>query len=269
MRDAARRSIRDDLLSIPGIASAMLDGGETLPEGVKVQLAPGADPDSVAREVRRVLAGHGMRSQMTAAAVAPRVAPPPPAPRTVINLADFDHLTPAAGGEDDSAEDGDEVVDARGRSAVRPAGESDVDPLLSSAAEFLARGERVAESAEPDAADRASSYPSAPLLGDVTITQRSGGVAVSVTAGGRKASRVAVDSEEGINQALLEAICELVDVEPVPAVLSVGVADHEGTSVVSVLIDDGAVLHAGSSVLRGSRAWAVAKAFWSAVSRSA
>jgi hypothetical protein len=75
-----------------------------------------------------------------------------------------------------------------------------------------------------------------------------------------------VGSEDGIDQALLEAICELLDVKPVPAVLSVATAAHNGTAVVSVLIDDGVLRRGGSAVLGGNRPWSVARAFWAALS---
>jgi hypothetical protein len=54
--------LRNELLSIAGIASAELEGAEDAPQGVRVQLAAGADAESVGREVQRILASHGMRS---------------------------------------------------------------------------------------------------------------------------------------------------------------------------------------------------------------
>ena len=242
MGDQARRSIREELLSIVGIADAALDGEAPLPEGVKVQLAPGADPDEVGREVARVLAGHGMRSRMVVPGVAPHAAPPPPAPRTVINLAEFDQFgaEPAAAdaesGEDDATGEADRLD--------QPENEPPAP----------------AEEAAPPAAAPV------PTLRDVTISQRASGVAVSVAVGDGEVQRVAVASEGGIDQALLEAVCELLGVEPVPALVSVSHAEVAGCMIVSILIDDGATRRAGSAVDRGNRPWAAAKAFWSALS---
>jgi hypothetical protein len=241
--DQARRPIHEELLSIPGIAGAEFEGDPSTPDGVRIQLAPGADPDAIGLEVKRVLAGHGMRSQMTAPAVAPRVPPPPPEPRTVVNLADFDPSIVAV--EDALPEPGDDTGSAddpsvEAGSADHPADGMDRDPAPMSSA--------------------------VPILGDVVITQRGGGVTVSVAAGDRVATRPAVASEEGIDNALLEAVCEVLGVAPVPMLISVAAEDLSGSAAVSVLVDDGTARHAGSAVDRGNRAWAVARAFWSAVS---
>jgi len=56
--------LRDDLLSLPGVESADLDGDELAPNGVRVRLAPGTDVGAVGEEVRRVLALHGLRSEV-------------------------------------------------------------------------------------------------------------------------------------------------------------------------------------------------------------
>lgn len=57
-------SLRAELLAIDGIAAAELDGTDEAPLGVRVQLAAGANPDSVGIEVEKVLANHGMKSHL-------------------------------------------------------------------------------------------------------------------------------------------------------------------------------------------------------------
>ena len=57
-------SLRAELLAIEGIASAELEGNEEAPQGVRVQLAAGADAESVGMAVEKVLAEHGMRSHL-------------------------------------------------------------------------------------------------------------------------------------------------------------------------------------------------------------
>ncbi|MEN8234284.1 MAG: hypothetical protein ABFR89_05110 [Actinomycetota bacterium] len=64
--------LHDDLVSLPGVESADLDGDSTAPTGVRVRLAPGVDAAIVGDEVQRVLALHGLRSEV-------EVAPPSPA----------------------------------------------------------------------------------------------------------------------------------------------------------------------------------------------
>jgi hypothetical protein len=95
--DQVPDTLRDQLLAIPGIDDAELEGDVAAPAGVRVRLTAGADPQSVGREVQRILAEHGMRSQVsdaTAAAPAPPPPPPPPPPPgTVVNLADYEDDT--------------------------------------------------------------------------------------------------------------------------------------------------------------------------------
>jgi hypothetical protein len=158
--------IREDLLSIPGIAEAELDGGAALPAGVKVQLAPGADPDVVGREVRRVLAGHGMRFHITVPAVAPRTPPPPPPPRTVINLADFDHLSSGTLNPGDSGGELIGLNEPIGSKVGHVVSSTEPEGSASDLAQVDTPDDPVAE-VEPSAG---LSYPPVPVRGDVTIT---------------------------------------------------------------------------------------------------
>ncbi|MBN2114301.1 MAG: hypothetical protein JW785_09265 [Acidimicrobiia bacterium] len=79
----AAPSLRDELLGLPGVAEVELDGEGSAPSGVRIRLAPDADPDRVGLEVQRVLAAYGMRSRVDGTAVAPPPLPPLPplAPR--------------------------------------------------------------------------------------------------------------------------------------------------------------------------------------------
>lgn len=54
--------LKDDLLSIPGVESADLDGDVVAPDGVRVHLSPGVDASVVGDQVQRVLSLHGLRS---------------------------------------------------------------------------------------------------------------------------------------------------------------------------------------------------------------
>ncbi|MEN8112948.1 MAG: hypothetical protein ABFS21_01060 [Actinomycetota bacterium] len=82
--------LRDDLLSLPGVEGADLDGDSTAPSGVRVRLAPGVDAAVVGDEVQRVLALHGLRSEV-------EVGPPaPPAAAPVSGDRADDRPTPAA-----------------------------------------------------------------------------------------------------------------------------------------------------------------------------
>jgi len=77
----AAPSLRDELLGLPGVAEVELDGESGAPSGVRIRLAPDADPDEVGLEVQRVLAAHGMRSRVDGSPAAPPPLPPlPPLP---------------------------------------------------------------------------------------------------------------------------------------------------------------------------------------------
>lgn len=77
----AAPSLREELLDLPGVAEVELDGEGSAPSGVRIRLAPDADPDRVGLEVQRVLAAHGMRSRVDGrAAEAPPLPPLPPLP---------------------------------------------------------------------------------------------------------------------------------------------------------------------------------------------
>ncbi len=69
--------LRDDLLSLPGVESAQLDGDAMAPTGVRVHLAPGVDAGVVGDEVQRVLSLHGLRSEVGEGVKAPAPAPAP------------------------------------------------------------------------------------------------------------------------------------------------------------------------------------------------
>lgn len=60
-------TLHDDLLSLPGVEQAEIDGDPTTPAGVRVRLAPGVDPASIGNEIRRVLAMHGLRHESDSA----------------------------------------------------------------------------------------------------------------------------------------------------------------------------------------------------------
>lgn len=67
-------TLRGDLLSLPGVERAELDGDPIAPAGIRVRLSQGADASAVACEVRRVLAHHGLQPEASVTSEAP---PPP------------------------------------------------------------------------------------------------------------------------------------------------------------------------------------------------
>ena len=73
--------LRDQLLNLPGVESAVIEGDALTPEGVRVRMSAGVDAASVGEAVQRVLAAHGLRSEIAAPGGAVTVeldAPPRP-----------------------------------------------------------------------------------------------------------------------------------------------------------------------------------------------
>lgn len=100
--------LREDLLSLPGVESADLDGDATAPTGVRVRLAPGVDAADVGEQVQRVLALHGLRSEID-------VGPPPP---SVASDAESSPTKPAAAAVDFAASSPDRPEVATARDAL-------------------------------------------------------------------------------------------------------------------------------------------------------
>ena len=83
--DVSALDAREELLTVPGVAAA--DVGESDgPAGVRIQLSHDADPELVSAEVQRILASHGLSSQIAAAEPVESPGPPPPPGAPVVSL---------------------------------------------------------------------------------------------------------------------------------------------------------------------------------------
>jgi hypothetical protein len=104
------------------------------------------------------------------------------------------------------------------------------------------------------------------LLESVRVEERAANVEVTVTAGdGRQATRQGPPTEEGLAAAVIEAVGVLL-VGALPRVIAVDWATANGSRVVTVVLEapDGAK-GAGAGLVRASRAFAIARAAWSAL----
>ena len=52
--------MQDDLLDIPGVEGAEIDGSQEAPAGLRIRIAEGADQEAVGTAIRRVLSSHGL-----------------------------------------------------------------------------------------------------------------------------------------------------------------------------------------------------------------
>lgn len=82
--------LRRELLQVAGVADAEVDDQDGGPAGVKVRLSHDADATHVAADVQRILAAHGISSQVAPAVARGDGPPPPPGAGAVVSLADFD-----------------------------------------------------------------------------------------------------------------------------------------------------------------------------------
>jgi len=198
--------LRGDLLSLPGVEHAELDGDPVAPAGIRVRLSQGADASAVAGEVRRVLAHHGLRPEASVTSEAP----PPP----------VDGDEPSIESPFTQEADGPSVV-------------------------VIARGGLVS----------------------VGITEGSDGVVVTAIGHAGDVSVAAAGlSIPAIEQAIVLAVAELAGTATRPLVCSVDGRDLDGTSVVTVMIEESGERLVGSAIVRSGRAYAVGRAAWAALS---
>jgi hypothetical protein len=104
-------------------------------------------------------------------------------------------------------------------------------------------------------------------LGSVRVEESATAIEVTVIAvDGRQATRRGPVSEEGLAEAVIEAVGVLLVGAPA-RVIAVDWATAEGSRVVTVVLEaPGGAQGAGAGLVRASRAYAVARAAWSALS---
>ncbi len=218
-------SLRAELLAIEGIAAAELEGTEDAPLGVRVQLAAGANAESVGIAVERVLASHGMKShragddeEAATDAGAATSAPGPPPP-------------PGAGG--DAA-----IL------PMRAVNETSTSTMIS------------AERETPVAQSRS--------LESIAVEESREGIAIRITVGGEAVTRQVGSGPDGMDGAIVAALCQILDLE----------ADHLATErtdagkakIVTVLLEvAGHGQQVGSAVVVAGDAYATAQAAWRAL----
>lgn len=245
-------SLRDELLSIPGIEEAELEGEGPTPAGVRVRLSADADTDTVGEEVRRVLATHGMRSHVATPPEQEAPPPPPGAPASVVRLPGVSIAPPPVAAADDTVVFEQPIADSEAPAAAAPA----PVPDRAAAAELPAPPAAVAGAGRPH-------------LQSVAVEEGRDGVIVRVAAGGGAiAERKARPGEAGLDAAIVSAVGQLMDpMSAPPRVMEI--LDHEvaGTRLVTVVLERGDGSRcAGSAVADGGRVYAVGYAAWVALS---
>jgi len=234
----AAESLREELLSLPGVAEAEIDESGESPSGVRVKLTPDADARRVGVEVQRILASHGLRSRVSDD---DDEAVEEPAPSPIIALPTM----PAQ-------------ADVERPPSAPPPPPSTPPP----------------SSPPPTAAPPIPETAAAPVpaaapgagLAAIRTEERRDGIAVTaVSTDGRTVTERGVATIEGLMRAVVLATGALADGRA-PKVLSIERTLPNGSEAIMVVVErfDG-TRGAGAAMVRAARAYAVGRATWSAM----
>lgn len=305
------RSLQEDLLSIPGVEGAEVEGSADKPAGLRIRIAEGADQRAVGGAIRRVLTAHGLGTDTRLPGESSgesEASPVSPVPST-----SDDAMGPSGTSESLSSDAGDAPA---GSAAVAVADEEEAavidltDDAVSVEEEAIAEphgavdavaqpGEQSAEAAmdEPEedsllprdvqsltGTPAVSDRPSDPVgaatpqggvvsvgisrLASVAVEEGRGGITVTVTASDGSALRQAAGSSEGgVEAAVVRATAKLaMPSAPDAAVIEIEDRRVEGVDIVMIVLDVDGRMAAGSAVVGAGRAFALARATWSALS---
>lgn len=286
-------SLQDDLLRIPGVEGAEVDGSQDAPAGLRIRIAEGADQEEVGEAIRGVLSSHGLGTdtqlpgEQTSEVVAESALVTEREQSSVAVMESND--VESSPSEDD---EGGAVIDltdeastivavddsALDDSSVQPepaemflAGESDfVPPFVEPRPP--AEPEEVVEHSDASQVEEDQPLPisardSIARIDSVAVVEGRSGIIVTVTASnGTKMSHAASSSEGGVEAAVMKAAASLVDpASPDPIVVEIEDRRVEGVDIVMIVLDLDGELFAGSAVVGAGRAFALGRAAWAAL----
>ncbi len=231
----AAESLREELLSLPGVAEAEIDDTGESPSGVRVKLTPDADARRVGVEVQRILASHGLRSRVSEDEEVDE-----PAPSPIVALPTIPATPPKADGFDRPPSTPPPPPSSPPPSYPPPAVESASEPVPAAA-------------------------PGAGLAAIRTEERRDGIAVTAVSTDGRTVTERGIATIEGLMRAVVLATGALADGRA-PKVLSVERTLANGSEAIMVVVErfDG-TKGAGAAMVRATRAYAVGRATWSAM----
>jgi hypothetical protein len=271
------RSLQDDLLSIPGVEGAEVEGSDDKPAGLRIRIAEGADQRAVGGAIRRVLTSHGLGTDTrlpgevdavegaseVAAASDPGVeatgvvADTEVGSRTVVAVAEADEVIdltqPAEGAESAAAASSEDEA-------------STVEPVVTAVP-----GAEPTSTTDASTADQRRAAPApwsaVPRLASVSVEEGRDGIVVIVTAGdGTSVRRAAASSEGGVESAVVRATATLAQPHaPEATVIEIDDRRVEGVDIVMIVLDVDGGLASGSAVVGAGRAFALARATWAAL----
>lgn len=287
-------SLQDDLLKIPGVEGAEIDGLQDAPAGLRIRIAEGADQEAVGGAIRRVLSSHGLGTDtmlpgegesVTAPAgvsdvegekelgVVGVLAPDRDVPSILSDVEELDEipepgvsavidLTDNAPGilapEEDSEDEASEQLHA----SVAPGSWERSDPPSFVEPRFSA------PPALDDAPESVSGIgDSVARIESVAVVEGRTGILVTVTAStGDETSHAASATEGGVEAAVVIAAARLVDPSaPDPTVVEIEDRRVEGVDIVMIVLDMDGRIAAGSAIVEAGRVFSLGRATWAAL----
>lgn len=254
-------SLRDDLLSIPGVEGADIEGSPDKPAGLRIRIAEGADQHAVGGAIRRVLTSHGLGTDTKLPGeidvLGGPTAVPDPADHEV---ADAPPAVEAAPGPTEAAVAvSDEPV---------ALDDAEPSPGADTTAPIIDLTDRPLHDATPDVpSDRTEAGPGVARLASVSVEEGRDGIVVSVaTTAGDRVRQVAGSTEGGVESAVVRATATLaLPGSPEASVVDIEDRRIEGVDVVMIVLDVDGQMHAGSAVVAAGRAFALGRATWAAL----
>lgn len=290
-------SLQDDLLGIPGVEGAEVDGSPQAPAGLRIRIAEGADQQAVGGAIRRVLNAHGLGTDTRLPGEAER--PPPRTPDTATETeptsngvallaADRDGpdeesaksaddtteqevrtIIDLTGGQDDVAE-GESSDMGEPRTEEPQLDEEEPSPQISETWDSPATPEPApfVQPRVPVAAAVPETKVSVARVEFVSVEEGRSGIHVTVVVSdGTKATQIASSTEGGVETAVVKAAATLANPSaPDPVIVDISDRRVEGVDIVMIVLDVDGELMAGSAIVGAGRAFALGRATWAALS---
>lgn len=274
-------SLQDDLLGIPGVEGAEIDGAEDSPAGLRIRIAEGADQEAVGGAIRRVLSAHGLGTD-TQLPGEQSQAPTSEVERSAVAILTSEDEEPVSEDEEDEDESGGAVIDLTDKIPETAVAEEPVEDDSPDLPQILAAPE-APESEDtpsfveprrveylPDVSDPEPELPasrSIARIDSVSVAEGRGGVVVTIGASdGTEMSQVASSSEGGVEAAVVKAAAKLANsTSPDPIVIEIEDRRVEGVDIVMIVLDLDGELSAGSAIVAAGRPFALGRAAWAAL----
>ena len=271
-------SLQDDLLGIPGVEGAEIDGAQDSPQGLRIRITEGADQEAVGGAIRRVLSAHGLGTDTQLPGERSQ-APTPEVEQGAVAILTTDDDEPPSEEEDDGGRAVIDLTDSPPESVVAEDPVPDDTPDLP---QILAPTKDPESDVPPSFVEprRMESAPDVPepeplplvsrsiaRIDSVSVAEGRGGVVVTIGASdGTEMSQMASSSEGGVEAAVVKAAAKLANpASPDPIVIEVEDRRVEGVDIVMIVLDLDGELTTGSAIVAAGRPFALGRAAWAAL----